>query len=388
MMKISSKFALIGLLLCVPTMAAQKIITVNSQGYGETEHLAIEDALSIAVGQFHGVDVDHQQARQLRQSKDDGELTTLNAISGATTVATKGHVTRYRIVEMNCSQRCTASLEVDFSQYDVPGPNPDRRRRIVVAPFAGDNNGTLTDALQRTIVSSRRFSVLDRQHNEAYEKEAQLLMSGQASAQEKIRLGQVMGLDYLVIGELHQQDTALTPVQYQHSLTGETMGRVATGYVEYSIILLATRQIMKQVEIPVYGADDVSSAGKWIAHDIVDAIYPLKIIDVQADEVVVNIGEGFVEPGQHYTVYAQGKTLRDPYHGESLGKMETAIGKVVISQVKPKFSIAHIIEGQGLTMHDGILRLATATESPIQDNTPASLNISPSGGVVLPLMKK
>ena len=384
-MRISKLAAIAALLVSFNCTAGARTIKVEVEGYGQTEHQALEDALSIAVGQFHGVDIDHQQARKMMQGRQNGELTSMQNMSGATTVKAKGHVKSYAVTNMNCESRCVASLEVFFDVYDAPGSNQNRRR-IVVAPFEQDTHNTLSRALQRTLVSSRRFAVLDRQHNDEYAREADLLLSKQVPAQERIRLGQVLGLDYLIVGNIEFNNT--DSGEASHSLTGEAVAAVPTGMAHYQIILLATRQIMKEAEVALYGPDDMAEAGEYIAQEIVDAIYPLQVVHTEPGQITVNAGQGFLQQGDEYTVYQKGKKLRDPYNKESLGYLEKPVGRVVITQVKPKYALAAVLEGDGMAMHNSILRRAEVDSTPQHGNIePASLDISTSGGVILPLMK-
>ncbi|QPG06346.1 hypothetical protein IT774_03890 [Salinimonas marina] len=384
-MRIFKLAGIAALLVSFNCTAAAGTMKVEVQGYGQTEHQALEDALSIAVGQFHGVDIDHQQARKMMQGRQNGELTTLQNLSGATEVKAKGHVKSYAVTNMSCENRCIASLDVYFDVYEAPGNNQNRRR-IVVAPFEQDPNNSLSKALQRTLVSSRRFAVLDRQHNDEYAREADLLLSKQVPAQERIRLGQVLGLDYLIAGNIEFSHSGSG--EASHSLTGEAVAAAPTGVAHYQIILLATRQIMKEAEVALYGPDDMATAGEYIAQEIVDAIYPLQVVHTAPDQITVNAGQGFLQQGDEYTVYQKGKKLRDPYNKESLGYLEKPVGRVVITQVKPKYALAAVLEGDGMAMDSSILRRAQADNVPqTRDIEPASLDISTSGGVVLPLMK-
>lgn len=93
----------------------------------------------------------------------------------------------------------------------------------------------------------------------------------------------------------------------------------------------------------------VKDAADWAATQIVDVIFPVKIITKNDKSVTVNRGEGSgVVVDQVWRVFAVGKELIDPDTKEVLGKEEVEIGKVRITDVLPKFSKASILEDRGI----------------------------------------
>jgi hypothetical protein len=65
------------------------------------------------------------------------------------------------------------------------------------------------------------------------------------------------------------------------------------------------------------------------------------VASVQQDGVLVlNYGEGTVQPGVVYGVYAKGEAVVDPATGEKLGNDEERIGYVQITAVQGRISRA------------------------------------------------
>ncbi len=64
------------------------------------------------------------------------------------------------------------------------------------------------------------------------------------------------------------------------------------------------------------------------------------VVKTGSGKVYVNLGEGQVATGDELKVLSQGEKLIDPTTGEVLGSEETEIGKVQVTSVKEKFSIA------------------------------------------------
>jgi hypothetical protein len=78
-------------------------------------------------------------------------------------------------------------------------------------------------------------------------------------------------------------------------------------------------------------------------------IYPAKILIKRDKEVTINRGEGGgVAVGDTFNVFALGEELIDPDTKESLGREEAKVGKVKITQVNPKTSLADILDDTGI----------------------------------------
>ena len=86
-----------------------------------------------------------------------------------------------------------------------------------------------------------------------------------------------------------------------------------------------------------------------IANHVVDVIYPVKVLIKRDNTVTINRGEGAgVTEGDLFNVFALGEEMIDPDTKESLGHEEVKVGKVKISQVNPKTSMATILEDTGI----------------------------------------
>ena len=93
----------------------------------------------------------------------------------------------------------------------------------------------------------------------------------------------------------------------------------------------------------------VKDSADWAATQVVDVIFPVKIITKNDKSVTVNRDDGSgVVVDQVWRVFAVGKELIDPDTKEVLGKEEVEIGKVRVTDVLPKFSKAAILEDRGI----------------------------------------
>jgi hypothetical protein len=83
------------------------------------------------------------------------------------------------------------------------------------------------------------------------------------------------------------------------------------------------------------------NAATKVAYSLVTTVYPIQVASVQQDGVLVlNYGEGTVQPGVVHGVYAKGEAVVDPATGEKLGNDEERIGYVQITAVQGRISRA------------------------------------------------
>lgn len=89
-------------------------------------------------------------------------------------------------------------------------------------------------------------------------------------------------------------------------------------------------------------AKDVSAQ---MADQLVDVVFPMKILNTQGKQVWINRGkDGGLKVGDKLKVFRLGLDLIDPDTGEFLGSSEMEIGKIKVTRVNPKFTIAEISE--------------------------------------------
>lgn len=376
--------AVLGLVTCT---AFAKDVSVQSTGSGLTKEVAIEAALTQAIRQVKGVDIDSQSVRKSSQIKVNGEKVSGVAVDSITAMQTSGQVKSYQILEEHCDTECQVTLQVVIPVYSSPGLSVDKRRKLAVAPFSGEYGWEFSQNLQAALVQSRRFAVLDRQHSEEYEREKALLLSGDTALGEKMRLGQVLGLDYLIVGEVTHFDNSR---EERVSLTGETEFIEDMGTeVSYKVINLATRQVKWQDTSHTDYMPYTNESARKVAIEITSAIYPLKIVSNNASSIVLNQGGKNIERGGLYDVFKLGKKLIDPYSHESLGREEIYVGQIEVVKVTTKTSYAHVVDGDYKAMKvgsiarpSGMRELDEIADEPSQAQS--TVETPSSGGVVLP----
>ncbi|MFD1006987.1 MULTISPECIES: hypothetical protein [Oceanisphaera] len=376
-----------------PTLAATTPVQVS--GFGVTESLAVENALIEAVRQVNGIDIKSSQQVEQYLHKKNGNSETMTHTQRDGSMVAKGMVDSYNLLSKNCdSEGCKVELHVNVIRYKAAGLSADSRRKLAVLPFTGRHGATFSSELQDLYTQSRRFAVLDRSQNEAYQQEKKLWESDNTALSEKARMGQVLGLDYILVGKVEQAGTRRWSENI--ALTGEIKHYASSSLrVRYQLIEVPTRQVKWSDSVSLNAGNGnlnrlINQAVKSIFQQTMDNIYPLRLISVQGKRVIINQGGKTLKTGSYFTVFSLGEKLVDPYTGEVLGQDESAIGKVRITEVKPKISYAELIQGDGDLLQKGqIVRPAsppakkasrtTRSRAPAKETTQSG----DSGGVIL-----
>ena len=387
--------ALLALCTCSPLLA--EVVTVQVQGTGLTQESAIEQGLVQAVRQVNGTDINSQQITATGQSRVNGNSETRIEISQGTNLKARGQVAGYRVTNSECStEGCTVNLNVEVHQYKTPGLPNDSRRRIAVLPFTGGKEfrKMVTRQVQEQLVQSRRFAVLDREHEKEYRAEKSLWQSDDVSVAEKARLGQVLGLDYIVVGSIekagvHRWSTSV-------ALTGEKENHVRTyARVRYQVIAVPTRQVKWSDTVSVtlnnIGSLEQASVatGRKISGELLENIYPLRVVASSHGQVILNQGGKTIRDGSYFKIYALGEVMIDPYTNEPLGQTETRVATVKVTRVEAKIAYARVVEGDLSAIQPGfIARPGSGITQPVkkQSASPAPKNnvvVPKAGGVIL-----
>ena len=273
---------------------------------------------------------------------------------------------------------------------------PSRQPTMAVLPFQISpvirtiNVGTLT--ITRTLVErefsnqlinflakSRKFNMLTRTQIKKVMDENKLTESDWAKPEQMEKMGKLLVADYLVTGTINRLE--FQTIRQNIKITGETAPRiVATFKCQFQIIesssgkiMLADQVIRKLKSIDVRREIPATERKDWTLSDFKDllfsktanevgnavlsGIYPVKIVEVKGNKVILNRGKGAgVYVGQKYLIVNQGKAIIDVDTGESLGGSEEEVGTVEVTSVEVKFSKGKIISGAGKIQYGDICR--------------------------------
>ena len=395
-----STFALVLFILVVGFVDAQVSVELHeARGTGAGEREAIEDALQNAAFQLCGVTIRSETSASVSVAVNDDGMKLVERINDRIRVTTGKDDCRFSGYELVGVTRngddVRTHLRVQYSTYRVPGPPVDRRR-LAVLDFAMDEvylsgtgggreqrsggrvvrrgadvdydlirnlQGRFRARIEELLTQGRRFAVLDRRSPEIYEQERRLLESADVDPSEGVRLGKVLGADYLLYGAVDRIE--VTEERKTIALTGESRTEVlATVRVRFSVLAVATRQVKwsSSLELqhdltedlrPEQAAERLlDELALHIVDELTENIFPPVVTQVTGwGSFVVNRGGNTVRENDLFEVFALGDVLVDPDTGESLGRLEVTAGIARVTSVKPKFSLAEMI-----TDHDGIAR--------------------------------
>ena len=352
--------------------------TVVVDGYGVTRQESVQMALAEAIKQVHGVSVLVRQSVETNLQKwrlsIDGEtvarLDNEEENSRQIREMTQGIVQTYRVLESEkVKGEWHSKLEVTLGSY-IPPVSVEGLKKIAILPFdisqdcfmvhgkkvdyfavAKDFNQKLVSGISQT----RKLAVMDRDNISAYMREKSLLLSGESPLSEQLKLGQVLGVDYLLIGRI--KDFKIESVPFTMSLTGEkSFKEEAQFLLSYRVVVMSTRQVKFSDEINIILdneaiknmdlklTDDLkdivlNQGAKKLVDKVMEDMYPLCIIRIIDNELVLNQGGNSVKIGERFNIFSvEGESMIDPYTKENLGSAEKQLGSLEITRVTPKIS--------------------------------------------------
>ncbi len=354
------------------TGAQAETVTVSAFAEGRTRQDAVDKALVQAVEQATGVKLEAARALEENVATVSVGAQSVTAISETFQQTMRqrsgGLVRAFQITSIEPQAGgFLARLTVDVERFAAPGlPTQDRRRIFVADPAdlsnrAGPNAETLRERLTSFLVQSRRFAVVDRKNEPLFKRELDLLRSPDVPPQETARIGQALGADYIVSLKIRAFDTQTQSQTVR--LTGRTVAtQTSLVHVDVTIFEVATRQLKwtGRFQDPQNAGlgQALEVAATRLGEDILNAIYPMLVLQAEPDGVVViNQGGETLRVGQQLGAFRLGEMMVDPYTKEPLGRAETPVANIVVERVDPKMSYGRVISGQSLAgQGDVVLR--------------------------------
>ncbi len=269
-----------------------------------------------------------------------------------------------------------ASAQEGKSTLAVSSIKPTSSLAATVKPDKKLEMGRIIESLDSQLIdrinATRKFDVVGRSDLGDILKEQDLGASGNVDAKTAAQAGKLTGAKYLLVTTVDDfQD-------YVEKATFEGTGRSATKRVFRLSVVgkvydASTGKLLESVNFQTGNdefkriqeersytvkdgelSDEMMVAvsrdlAQKIANRIADVVFPAKVLLKRDKEVTINRGEGGgVAVGETFNVFALGEELVDPDTKESLGREEVKVGKVKITQVKPKTSTAEILDDTGI----------------------------------------
>jgi hypothetical protein len=307
------------------------------------------------------------------------------------------------------------TLAANYQFGDIINPSLDTSRLF---------SQKLTSALTQT----NKFDVLDREYIMEAARERNLLLGYDAplppdatpreraeirkkidaSVEEQAKLGEALGVDYMLVGTINRAGIV------RKESFSQAVGRMVSEYeanfsFEYRLIVGPTRQI-KSADVLTIKLDKtdqlrplvtrwrpqdmdykemmdnfVGMAANQLVEKIVDQLYPIRIASIDKDgQVIINQGGSRIAVGQLLDIISQGKELFDADTKESLGTTETLVATIRIDKVMPRISYAKVVEGDLSMLSEGLICRPRKAEAKPQPGRKSEMEKTPEGGVKLP----
>jgi len=415
------KYFLLFFLLAFSLSLEAKVVEKEVSGFGLNQQRAISNALLEAVSQVNGVSVDSISLMRSRlieinfhYDKKSGKA-TYHDQGGATVLQiTNGIVQGYDVVKISkVDNGYKAIVNVKISQYEAADSSYKNRKKLAIMPFymyqhsykigrRSYGNIVLTDyisdALTTAFVQSKKVAVVDRSYTYDMAKELNLIRSQEAPLREKVKLGQKLGADYILVGTI-KKATLNRETKYNQSLGTSDSSDSVNFIIDYRLIVVGTSHIKFSqsvtMKIDVTESENiVEEAISKISHEITNTIlndmYPIRIAQITASkEIILNQGGNTMHVGMKMQVMKLGEEIIDTYTKESLGRSETKVAEIEITKVTSSMSYAKITEGTISLVHQNDIcrRIKTSTAPKKVEDNPnwkkTNVEVNDGGGVRL-----
>lgn len=352
-----------------------EIVNIEIEGLGTSERNAIDLALTEAMGRVNGRSIESEVLSQTSETtKSEGEsfeYLSSEKYQNEIKSKTKGVVDSYKLISSGKDSTGLYRVKLSVSIVKFKLSKSANRKRIAVLPLQVRNNcckvgnvsingaalgPELTAAISAYLVQTRKFTVLDRAYEGQASSEQDRLAGPNVPITELAKLGQSLVADYVLVGTvnnifLKEQERKLSTVD---RVIKSIQGNVA---ISYRIIDVPTGQVkfaethnkringeIKSLEDPAQASLEAAQlTASKIGLKILEAIYPFVIESIDGDQVTIGTGGDVIQVGQQFKLIQYGDKVRDSYTKESLGRKESIIGMVEITEVTPKISYGKII---------------------------------------------
>lgn len=224
-----------------------------------------------------------------------------------------------------------------------------------------------TSFLIDALVNARKFDLLEREELKSVIKELDFGESDYANTEKVVKIGQLVGADYMVVPEIRyiqlMNETKAVPYVggNQVSLrckvaTAVRTVNVTTGKIISSNIKEVEKrkrvrqtdsaQVVRTAALDLI-SDTFRESGLCEAANIVDVAYPIRIMSINGDTVMLNRGKGAILEGETLKVFATGEVMVDPDTKENLGYHEAYVATIKVTEVDQKTSKAVVVEKDG-----------------------------------------
>jgi hypothetical protein len=427
--------------------AAEHFVTTEVKGQGPTRDKAVQNGLYLAVCKVQGVavssgiatvdvhtgnlDVVHEPTTGNKKISMEG--VSANMAGTLALTEAQGLVKTYEVTEEKQVSQDVYEVSMKVQVYDYQSPEDTKKIRVAIFPFEAavparlvvehrDDGSTeirelasqkrlgeqFSQYLTTMLARNEKFTVLDRDTQAAILKEKQILTSENAPLEERMRLGEALGADYMLVGTVPQVKITVEE-KYNPAISSTTRRFTAILEAEYRLIVGPTRQVAAsdQLRIKLEDAQVKALMAKWesdridynemeqnlvqrAARQIVDMagdyLQPVRVAAVKEGGILIlNQGGKRLAEGDLLEVSQMGADVVNPDTGKSLGKEVAMIVTVKVTKVLPYMSYAVLTQGVASdSLVGAVCHRVKSDETPAPAPRPSNVQESGAGGVRLP----
>jgi hypothetical protein len=260
-----------------------------------------------------------------------------------------------------------------FYMHTAYAQAPEKPSVAIKSPVAGEgvskgslkslNLSQLLAEMEASLLATRKFEVVTRQKDKlgAIREEQEFAQSDFAKGNAAPE-GQLKNANYLIIpvvqhfefgrstrpvpnisNKYFRRDSGLLEINAQ--VLDTASGAIKTTFYLKSSFGTSDEVVNSSGGGPGSGyfVTMAKKVAAQMADQLVDTVFPMRILNVQDNQVWINRGaDGGLKVNDTLNVYKPGAELIDPDTGEKLGSAEKLIGKIKVVRVNPKFTIAEV----------------------------------------------
>ena len=236
------------------------------------------------------------------------------------------------------------------------------------------NLGTLLDEMEASIQKNRKFTLVSRKKDVLQDiREEQEFAKSDITAGNAAAEGQIKNANFLILPtvqdfKFYRSSKPVPNLNNKYIRIDSGMLEVnaqiidtSTGGIKTTFYLKSSFSTQKQVVnskggVPnsVHFTKMAKNVAAKMTNQLVDAVFPMKVLNVQGKQVWINRGkDGGLKKGDILKVFRPGVELIDPDTGENLGSAETEVGKIKVTRINPKFTITEIVKGNDEPIEKG-----------------------------------
>ena len=223
------------------------------------------------------------------------------------------------------------------------------------------NLGQLLAEMEASLLATRKFEVVTRQKDKlASIREEQEFAASDYSQGNAAEEGKFKNANFLIIpvvqrfefgrssrpvpnidNKYFSRDSGLLELNAQ--IVDTKTGSIKTTFYLKSTFASGESIVNSSGGAPSSGnfVSMAKNVSAQMADQLVDIVFPMKVLNVEGGQVWINRGsDGGLKADDVLNVYKPGTELVDPDTHESLGSAEKLIGRIKVSRVNPKFTIA------------------------------------------------